>query len=203
MKSVEEFYQEIKGISIGQQRQELLLEIAKGIQQNLDKNIRLNLLFVCTHNSRRSQFGQLWASYFSQILGFSEYISCFSAGTEATECNIRTIRALESAGFRAQFSVCQPNPKYDLFSGKEVSPIRLFSKTIDDSSLPKENIVALMTCSDAEENCPYVNGTLLKFSLNYKDPKEFDNTLEEKEAYWLKSKEIASEILFILKHLKK
>jgi arsenate reductase (thioredoxin) len=203
MKSLEEFYQEVDRLEISKQRQELLLEIAKGIQLYLDQKISLNLLFVCTHNSRRSQFGQLWATYFSRILGLSEHVSCYSAGTEATECNIRTIRALESAGFRAQYSVCQPNPKYDLFSEGESSPIRLFSKTVDDNSIPKENIIALMTCSDAEENCPLVHGTLLKYSLNYKDPKEYDNTPEEKEAYWLKSKEIASEILFILKQLKK
>ena len=39
-----------------------------------------------------------------------------------------------------------------------------------------------MTCSDAENNCPLIEGRV-KFFLQYEDPKKYDKTKIEKTGY--------------------
>ena len=52
----------------------------------------LNLIFICTHNSRRSHMGQLWAQVAAFYYGI-EHVYCYSGGTEATAFNPRSVKA--------------------------------------------------------------------------------------------------------------
>jgi arsenate reductase len=76
-----------------------------------------------------------------------------------------------------------------------------FSKTIDHSSLPAKNFVAIMTCSEAEQNCPFVPGAELRVSTTYEDPKIFDGTEEQDEKYIERSLQIARENLYIFSNI--
>lgn len=154
---------------------------------------RLN--FICTHNSRRSHLGQLWAqtaAAFFEVTG----IETFSGGTEATAFNPRAVAAIERAGF----SVRNPggdNPRYEVFFAAEAEPQICRSKAYDDEANPKGSFAAVMTCTDADQKCPIVVGATLRSSLPYDDPKSADDTVEEAQRYDERSAEIATEMLYV------
>jgi arsenate reductase len=56
-----------------------------------------------------------------------------------------------------------------------------------------------MTCAHADENCPIIPGAEERISLQYDDPKAFDNTPLETEKYDERSLQIASELLYVFK----
>ena len=60
-----------------------------------------------------------------------------------------------------------------------------------------------MTCSDAENDCPLVEGSEIKFSLQYEDPKKYDTTKIEKTEYKKTSEKIASEMNYLFYKIKK
>jgi arsenate reductase len=72
-----------------------------------------------------------------------------------------------------------------------------FSKTFDDPFNPDKNFAAIMTCSDADENCPFVPGTEFRLALTYKDPKEADDSPEEASRYDERVRQIGREILYV------
>jgi arsenate reductase (thioredoxin) len=183
---------------MNQDRQLILNEIVEFCKQKLNSNITPNLVFVCTHNSRRSQFSQFWAKYYIDKLNLD--IKVFSAGTETTACNERTIASISRSGFNSEFKSSE-NPKYN-FEFKNGSKLSLYSKTVSDPSLPKSDFAAVMTCSHADENCPFIPGCDKRIPLNYLDPKEFDNTNKEEQAYDERSIQIKQEMEFVFNLLK-
>ena len=156
------------------------------------------LLFVCTHNSRRSHLAQLWAQIAATHFGIHG-LETFSGGTETTAMNIRTVAALRRAGLEiTTVDNASSNPKYSVAFSEDESPQMCFSKTLTDPSIPTDKFAAIMTCSSADESCPNVKGCELRLSLPYEDPKVADNTFKETTAYDEKSKEIAREMLFVM-----
>ena len=164
-----------------------------------ENKTNLRLVFVCTHNSRRSQFAQVWAHVLAHHFGIK--LEIYSAGTEVTACNPRTLEALQAQGFSVDILKGE-NPVQRLSFAEDQTPIQLFSKTIDDASLPKENFAALMTCSHADENCPYIPGALARIPFRFEDPKAFDDTDLEAKMYQERSLEIAQDIYTLFYHLK-
>lgn len=158
-----------------------------------------SLIYVCTHNSRRSQFSQVWSTILSGEFGFNQ-IKSFSAGTETTACNERTIASLKRTGLEVKSEGESPNFKYTI-SGTEQTKqeIILFSKLIDDSVNPVNNFASIMTCSHADENCPVIIGADQRIPVRFEDPKAFDNTDLEAEKYDERSLQIASELYYVFK----
>ncbi|MDP9958074.1 low molecular weight phosphatase family protein [Epilithonimonas hungarica] len=185
---------------INPERKALLEKLASHIQVKINGNIGINLIYVCTHNSRRSHLGQVWSKVAADFYGFN--INTFSAGTEATAFNQNAIHALISAGFEIKKSDGTDNPRYEVFFGDGKSNL-CFSKTIDDESLPKENFAAVMTCGDADENCPFIPGCDLRIGTTYFDPKSYDNSVLQNEKYTERSNQIAMECLYVFSLLKK
>ncbi|MPS72994.1 MAG: protein-tyrosine-phosphatase [Chryseobacterium sp.] len=185
---------------INPERKALLEKLATHIQGKINGDIGINLIYVCTHNSRRSHFGQVWSKVAADFYGFN--INTFSAGTEATAFNQNAIHALTSAGFEIEKSGGTDNPGYEVFFGDGKSNL-CFSKTIDDESLPKENFAAVMTCGDADENCPFIPGCDLRIGTTYFDPKSYDNSVLQDEKYTERSNQIAMECLYVFSLIKK
>lgn len=185
---------------INADRKTLLEKLANHIQDKLNLGKEINLVYVCTHNSRRSHLGQVWSKVAADFYGFK--INTFSAGTEATAFNQNAIYALISAGFEVKKFDETANPKYEVVFGEEKSSI-CFSKTIDDESLPKENFVAVMTCGDADENCPFIPGCDLRIGTTYFDPKSYDNSVIQNEKYTERSNQIAMECLYVFSLIKR
>jgi protein-tyrosine phosphatase/arsenate reductase len=72
----------------------------------------------------------------------------------------------------------------------------------DDQSNPTSNFAAIMTCGDAEENCPFIPGVELRIGTTYNDPKEFDGTSLQEEKYTERSLQIGLETLFVFSQIK-
>lgn len=165
----------------------------------MNNNSQNNLVFICTHNSRRSQMSQLWARVAADYYSI-DGIETFSGGTEATAFNPRAVSTLEKMGISFEKSG-EDNPVYTFES--KGNKYKYFSKKYDDESNPKDNFCAIMTCSDADENCPYIPGANSRVSLKYDDPKEFDGTELEEEKYLERSMQIATELFYVMSKVKK
>ena len=158
-----------------------------------------NLIYVCTHNSRRSHFGQIWATVAADFYNIKN-IKAYSAGTEQTAFHPNAIKALGRIGFKIEKPKVEQNPKY-VVNFEENKFTTCFSKTIDHKTLPQQNFAAIMTCDDAEQNCPFLPGAETRIATTYQDPKAFDGTPKEAEKYDERCRQIALETLYVFSQL--
>ncbi|MEJ2004676.1 MAG: protein-tyrosine-phosphatase, partial [Cyclobacteriaceae bacterium] len=93
--SVYEFVERASGIlaEIPESRKVRLNKLVNFIQDRVDTGRTSNLIFICTHNSRRSLMAQILAKTAAVYCGIPG-VECFSGGTETTEFNPRVVRAL-------------------------------------------------------------------------------------------------------------
>lgn len=188
--------------TIPDNRKEILAKITEYVATKMKENKPINLVYICTHNSRRSHFGQIWAHVAASYYGIKN-VSTFSGGTEATAFNINAINALKKVGFHVKPITNDKNTTYHVLHDDNESPSVCFSKTYDDAINPQKEFAAIMTCSDAEENCPFISGVELRIATTYDDPKTFDNTTQQDAKYDERCKQIALETLFVFYKLQK
>jgi len=190
----------ILAIPIAKNRIQVLNELVDYVRKNISKNQEIRLVFICTHNSRRSQFAQVWAQ--TAAAYFNIPIFCFSGGVEVTACNERAITSLERSGFKVDRNKGEgENPAYNVFFSGDAEPVQLFSKIYDNPVNPQNNFAAIMTCSDADQNCPFVPGAEARIALKYDDPKEFDDTPQEASKYDERSMQIAAEMFYVFSQI--
>ena len=183
---------------ISSSRKELLSQIIEYIKSKIENKQEINLNFICTHNSRRSQLSQVWAKVASVYYGI-EMNSC-SGGVEVTSFNERAIDSLVRSGFSILFEN-SINPKYEISYSENENPIIAFSKLFDDDFNKADYFAAIMTCSDADENCPHIPKAEKRIPLRYDDPKSHDDTPIESEKYDERSLQIASEMFYIFSQI--
>lgn len=181
---------------IAEDRQTMLIELRNYVRDIIAQNKPVNLIFICTHNSRRSVLGQVWAQVAAARYGISPVLT-FSGGTEITACNPRTIAALSRAGLEVNQTTEGENPVYELSYDAECPPITAFSKVYDQSPNPTNGFAALMTCSHADDNCPFIPGAEKRFAVTYTDPKEADDTPAESRTYDERCRQIATEMMYV------
>lgn len=193
-KYIEELKQEV--YLIPEARKELLAKLASHIREKRTSGRPVALNFICTHNSRRSHLSQIWAATAAHSFGLDN-ISTYSGGTEATAFNPRAVAAMERAGFQIE-NPGGDNPHYLVTFSADVPAMECFSKTFDDSTNPQKGFAAIMTCSDADENCPFIPGVELRLPLTYDDPKKADDTPEETALYDERVRQIGREIFYAI-----
>jgi protein-tyrosine phosphatase/arsenate reductase len=186
--------------SIPQNRKEILEKITQYIAKKRVMGSPINLVYICTHNSRRSHFGQVWAHVAASYYGIKN-VNTYSGGTEATAFNINAINSLKRVGFNVKPINIEKNTTYHVLHDDNESPSVCFSKTYNDAKNPQKEFAAIMTCSDAEENCPFIPGVELRIGTTYDDPKAFDNTPEQDAKYDERCKQIALETLYVFSKL--
>lgn len=182
--------------SIPSERKEKLGEVSDYIRSKLENNEKAKLNFICTHNSRRSHIAQIWTAIAAQYYEINN-VETFSGGTEATAFNPRAVSAIRRSGVKVE-DAGGKNPKYKLTYSDEAEPMICFSKTFDDALNPKSSFAAIMTCSDADQNCPLVPGAEFRASVTYKDPKESDGTENESQIYDERCMQIATEMFYLM-----
>jgi len=187
---------------IPDERKNLLLNFSDYIVQKLGEELKVNLIFICTHNSRRSHMSQIWAQAAAEFYNIPS-INCFSGGTEATAFNPRAVKTIQKSGFKIQQKDHSVNPVYHVFYSEYCKPLECFSKTYSDKFNPQDNFAAIMTCSDADANCPVVLGAEMRFPIRYDDPKAFDDTEIESKKYQERFDQIGTEMLFVFKSINK
>ncbi len=187
--------------AIAEPRKSALNQIAQYIEKKINAGEDANLTFICTHNSRRSHMSQIWAKAAAFYLGISQHIHTYSGGTEATAFNPRAVAAIERSGFQ----IVNPggeNPRYQVNVSENSSSMICFSKTYNDPYNPASDFAAVMTCSDADQNCPIISGADLRVSLPFVDPKLSDGTAKESETYDERCRQIATEMLYVMSRVK-
>ena len=160
------------------------------------EGLAANVIVICTHNSRRSHIGQLWLWAAAQWYGIGG-VYTFSGGTKATAFNHRSVAALQRAGFPLTKRTEGSNPMYALDTGNG-GELLLFSKKYDEAPNPQKAFAAIMVCSDADTACPFVPGADGRFSIPYQDPKDFDDTTQETEAYDERVQQIGREMFYTM-----
>jgi len=171
------------------------------IQQKVDEGQTAHLNFICTHNSRRSQLSQIWAQTAAYYYGIPA--KCYSGGVEVTAFNERAVASIIRSGFRVENTTPNSaNPVYHVYYSEEAPPLVAFSKLFDDPINKADQFAAVMTCSHADENCPFIPGTEKRIPVRYEDPKEFDGTALEAEKYDERSMQIASEMFYVFLKVK-
>jgi arsenate reductase len=107
------------------------------------------------------------------------------------------VAALQRTGFKID-SPGGENPHYQVAFAETQSLLVCYSKTFDDVVNPKSGFAAIMTCSDADENCPFIPGAAFRLPLTYDDPKVADGTPEETARYDERVRQIGREILYAM-----
>lgn len=186
---------------IPEERRHLLEKLSAYIQQKVQLGKEVHLVYVCTHNSRRSHFGQIWAKAAAGYFGIPR-VYTYSGGTEATAFHPNAIKAAERAGFRIVRNDDSSNPKYDVFTDDAEQPSVCFSKVYHHEANPAKDFAAVMTCSDAEENCPFIPGVELRIATTYHDPKQSDGTAQQDETYLERCLQIGRECLYVFSKVK-
>ena len=181
---------------IPEERKKKLQKLTSYLQESKSANKPINLIFICTHNSRRSHMCQLWAQTAAHYYGISE-INCFSGGTEATAFNPRSVKVMRKAGFEIEQADASSNPLYLVKYATNIEPVHAFSKKFNDEFNPKNDFAAIMTCSDADAGCPFIPGASFRVTISYEDPKVADNTPEEENRYSERCRQIATEMFYV------
>ncbi|MGG6229436.1 low molecular weight phosphatase family protein [Tenacibaculum sp. SDUM215027] len=187
--------------TVSEERKEVLQPLVNYIQEKLENKEMISLNFICTHNSRRSHLSQVWAqtmAYHYQIPNVNTY----SGGTEATAMNSTVVKTLVDNGFKIQQLSDETNPIYAIKYAKNTPSVIGFSKKYDDDFNPTSAFGAIMTCSQADEGCPFIAGADKRVPVTYEDPKLYDETSLEKEKYLERSLQIAAEMHYVFSTVK-
>jgi len=178
------------------ERRKDLERLADYISQRAQSGVQVDLTFVCTHNSRRSHLAQLWARVGACYYGIKG-VNTYSGGTEVTAFNPRAVEALKRCGMEiTSKNTAHSNPRYVVRISKNGPTAECFSKRFDVPSNPQSDYAAVMTCSQADKECPLVQGCDLRIAISYEDPKKGDGTPVETQLYDERCQQIAREMLY-------
>lgn len=182
-------------------RKSVLQPLIDYIQTRVNNHQEIRLNFICTHNSRRSHLSQVWAQTAAAHFKIQN-INCYSGGTEATALFPMVTKTLEKSGFEVKKIADGNNPIYAIKYGKNEHPIIGFSKTYDADFNPISEFAAIMTCSQADGDCPFIAGAEKRIPITYEDPKAFDQTPQQAEKYEERSLQIATELFYVFSRIK-
>jgi len=114
--------------------------------------MKKRVLFLCTHNSCRSQMAEGLVNHF-----LGDRFLAFSAGTEATQVNPLAAKVMAQIGI-------------------DISGHR--SKTIDEfAGEPFDYVITL--CGDAKEKCPLFFGGVKRVHIGFDDPSRLPGSEEQ------------------------
>jgi len=183
------------------ERRTTLQPLINFIQDKVANNQQVRLNLICTHNSRRSHLSQVWAQTAAAYYNIKN-VFCYSGGTEATAMFPMAAKTLAKQGFQIKTIAVGSNPVYTIKFSENEHPIIGFSKTFDDDFNPQSEFAAIMTCSSADQGCPFIPGAEKRIPITFEDPKAFDNTPQQAEKYEERSLQIATEMFYVFSKIK-
>ncbi|MBI9110207.1 arsenate reductase ArsC [Maridesulfovibrio ferrireducens] len=116
---------------------------------------KLNILFLCTGNSCRSQMAEGWARHLK-----SDLINAYSAGIEIHGLNLNAVKVMAEAGVD--------------ISGHKSRHIDEFKDVAID--------FVVTVCGHAHETCPYFPGNCKVTHVGFDDPPKMAKELADKGA---------------------
>jgi arsenate reductase (thioredoxin) len=114
---------------------------------------RSRVLFLCTHNSARSQMAE---GLLRHLAG--DRFEAMSAGTEATRVRPLAIRAMEEIGI-------------DISGQQSKTLNRYLEEPID---------YVITVCDDANEACPFFPGARSRLHWSFEDPSKVEGSEEQR-----------------------
>ena len=114
---------------------------------------RARVLFLCTHNSARSQLAE---GLLRHLAG--DRFEAHSAGTEATHIRPLAVRAMEEIGVD--------------ISGQESTTL--------ERHLEEPFDYVITVCDDANEACPFFPGAKIRLHWSFEDPSRAEGSEEER-----------------------
>lgn len=187
--------------SISEDRKIVLQPLVDFIQTKASNGLEIRLNLICTHNSRRSHLSQVWAQTAAAHYNIKN-VFCYSGGTEATAMFPMAAKTLAKQGFQIKTIAEGNNPVYAIKYSENAHPIIGFSKTFDDDFNPQSEFAAILTCSSADQGCPFIAGAEVRIPITFEDPKAFDNTPQQAEKYEERSVQIATEMFYVFSQIK-
>ncbi|WP_232065106.1 low molecular weight phosphatase family protein [Rhodocytophaga rosea] len=109
---------------------------------------------------------------------------------------------MQRVGFVISRNGGETNCVYQVKFADKANPLKAFSKVYNASGNPTEHFAAIMTCSQAEEACPYIPGADARIAIAYDDPKNADGLPQEKATYDERTRQIAREMLYVFSLIK-
>jgi arsenate reductase (thioredoxin) len=188
-------------IPVSEERKEILNALVDYIQNKVNTKEQVRLNFICTHNSRRSHLSQIWAQTMAFHFGIKN-VFCYSGGTEATAMFPKVGETLQNQGFQIEKLSEEKNPVYAVKFNENEHSLICFSKVFDSAFNPQSHFAAIMTCSQADEGCPFIAGAEKRLPIRYDDPKAYDGTEFMNAKYAERSLEIASEMHYVFSQIK-
>lgn len=186
-----ELLETAKTFSPDEVRASALQSLAQYMKGKISERKPVRLNFICTHNSRRSHFGQVMAQVLASHLNLPD-VDTFSGGTEATAFHPNAVAALEELGLLIEKLDDTNNPHYRIITDGTIT--EAFSKVYSHDVNPKNNFAAIMVCSSADAGCPIVIGAEKRISLPFEDPKISDGTPEQAKTYRERALQIGTEL---------
>lgn len=187
---------------ISEERKDVLQPLIDFIQQKIQTKNPVNLNFICTHNSRRSHLSQIWAQTASAYHKIPD-VQCYSGGTEVTALFPKVAETLETQGFLVLKISDTDNPVYAIKYNEDSFPIIGFSKKYDHPFNPETGFAAIMTCSQADEGCPFIPGAEQRIPVTFEDPKISDGSSSQDSVYKERSLQIAADMFYVFSQIKK
>jgi len=124
--------------------------------------MKKTVLFICTHNSARSQIAEALTNYF-----WKEKWQAFSAGTQPGQVNPYAIKVMQEMGI-------------DMSSAASKNAKEFIGKKID---------LVVTVCDSAKENCPFFPGAKDYVHKSFSDPSQANGTEEEITAVFQKTRD--------------
>lgn len=138
---------------------------------------KTKVLFLCSSNSARSQMAEAFLRRYG-----NDRFDAFSAGLEASEINLYTIKVMEEKGVKLEGQ---------------------FSKNLD-KYLNDQFDFLITVCSKAEEKCPFFPGVSVRLHWPLEDPAAVEGSDEEKLAVFRKVRnQIESKIIDFIENTDK
>lgn len=196
-KTIEQF---LNFDTINADRKVILQPLIEFIQSKQANKEAINLNFICTHNSRRSHLAQIWAQVAAYYYGV-EKLTTYSGGTEETALFPKVAEILSIQGFSIASISEGNNPIYAIKYTDNIQPIIEFSKKHDHSFNPISNFAAIITCSQADDECPFIVGAETRISIPFEDPKASDYSSIQDQVYTERSLQIAAEMFYVFSQI--
>ena len=154
-----------------------------------------NLIFYCSENTFRSQAAQVFAQTLCNANKFRR-MKFFSAGLTSGEINPALIEYFSKIGYKLKKTEKAGKVEYELKFSDKSDPILLYSKTIEDPTLPKKIVTSVIVCDIKKEtDCSNLQTETNPVSLAFEKVLPGDNS--KKVESTLRS--IAAEMLFVTK----
>lgn len=198
--AIKEYIERLASRPISSDRKVLLNALTEQLKKKLNHDEPINLNFICTHNSRRSILCQVWSQALADYYNIRNF-QAFSGGTEATRISTAIIDSLKRNGYKLEKVEGDKNQVYYIAFSSYNDPIRLFSKLYDDPDNPQVNFTAVLTCSEADRDCPHISGADARLALPYEDPKAYDGKPNAAHQYDKVNQQIATELNYVFSRL--